>query len=295
MKKIAKIAVALAVALSLVFCFAACDEEPAATETKTVSSVAVTAQPTKTAYLTGETFDPSGAKITVTYSDETTAVADVTAAMCSAVDMTTAGEKTVTVTYTEGEVSKTATFKVTVAARAAFAETAVRWNGAGHAMFTVSFKVTADVTFDNWGIKMESAEDWANVVALYETVVTGTEAEAKEAAAKIGTDVFIAVYGKNGEEKILLTSKTSGNPVLKNKGWSGWLNTSANEKWYPNGSDKTYVGATMPKNTEFMTSVSGIDDTKYNWAEITATGKLYVDFIVIQNGNITVQTASVDF
>lgn len=75
-----------------------------------VSSVAMKTQPTKTTYSVGEELDVTGAVITATYDDSTTADVNVTTAMCSGFDSTTAGNKTVTVTY-EG---KTTTFTVTV-------------------------------------------------------------------------------------------------------------------------------------------------------------------------------------
>ena len=74
----------------------------------TLSSIAVTTQPTKTVYTVGDTFDATGLVVTATYSDGTTA--PVTDYTLSTVDMSTAGTKTVTVTY-EG---KTATFEITV-------------------------------------------------------------------------------------------------------------------------------------------------------------------------------------
>ena len=57
-----------------------------------------------------KTVDFSGAKITASYNNGTTEVVDVTSDMCSSVDTSTLGEKTVTVTYQ----GKTATFKVYV-------------------------------------------------------------------------------------------------------------------------------------------------------------------------------------
>ncbi len=73
----------------------------------TLESIAVTAAPTKTAYVVDETFDAAGLVVTATYSDGTTAPV---AAEVTAPDMTTAGTKTVTVTF-EG---KTASFEITV-------------------------------------------------------------------------------------------------------------------------------------------------------------------------------------
>lgn len=79
---------------------------------KTLSSIAVTTSPTKTAYTSGDKFDPAGMKITATYTDNTTAV--VTDACTFAPEtITSAGD--VTVSYTESGVTKTATQAVTIA------------------------------------------------------------------------------------------------------------------------------------------------------------------------------------
>ena len=64
---------------------------------KHLVGVSVTAMPTKTQYLIGEEFDSTGLVVSATYSDGTTEVtADYT---LSNFDSTTAGSKTVTVTY----------------------------------------------------------------------------------------------------------------------------------------------------------------------------------------------------
>ena len=79
-------------------------------DTKTLSSVCVTA-PSKTTYNAGETFNTSGMVVTAVYSDGSQE--DVTSkATVSSPDMSTAGTKSVTVTY-EG---KTASFNITVKA-----------------------------------------------------------------------------------------------------------------------------------------------------------------------------------
>ena len=83
---------------------------PDSTPAATVSSIAMKTQPTKTTYSVNDELDVTGAVITATYSDSTTADVNVTAAMCSGFDSATAGEKTVTVTYQ----TKTTTFTVTV-------------------------------------------------------------------------------------------------------------------------------------------------------------------------------------
>ena len=79
-------------------------------EEKEVASIAVTKMPNKTTYEVGETFDKTGMVVTATYVDDTTA--DVTSKCAITVDLSTAGEKEVTVSYK----GQTATFKITVKA-----------------------------------------------------------------------------------------------------------------------------------------------------------------------------------
>ena len=75
----------------------------------TVSSIAITTKPSKVSYIVGETFSTSGMKVTATYNNNTTK--DVTSSVTvSKPDMTSAGTKTVTVTFG----GKSATFNITV-------------------------------------------------------------------------------------------------------------------------------------------------------------------------------------
>lgn len=74
---------------------------------KTLSSIAVTTQPTDKTYTAGESFDPTGMVVTATYSDSSTA--DVTVGCTYTPDPLTAGTTSVTVSYTESSVTKTAT------------------------------------------------------------------------------------------------------------------------------------------------------------------------------------------
>ena len=85
------------------------------TPTKTLSSITVT-PPSKTTYNVGEAFDATGMVVTATYSDES--IADVTSSATTdfATQVASAGNKTVTVSYTEEGVTKTGTFEITVSA-----------------------------------------------------------------------------------------------------------------------------------------------------------------------------------
>jgi hypothetical protein len=67
---------------------------------KTLSSIAVTTQPTNKTYIAGENFDPTGMVVTATYSDSSTA--DVTSSCTYEPSPLTQGTTSVTVSYTEG-------------------------------------------------------------------------------------------------------------------------------------------------------------------------------------------------
>ena len=79
---------------------------------KTLSSIAVTTAPTKTTYTAGENFDPAGMVVTATYSDGSTAA--VTTYTVTDGNSLTAGKTSVTISYTEGGVTKTCTQAITV-------------------------------------------------------------------------------------------------------------------------------------------------------------------------------------
>jgi len=99
---IALIAVIGFMALPLTGCS---DPEPDVTLTK----IEITEQPTKKVYTVGDTLNTAGLVVTATYSDNTTK--NVTAdCEFSSFDSTTAGEKTITVTFQD----QTTSFKVTV-------------------------------------------------------------------------------------------------------------------------------------------------------------------------------------
>ena len=73
-----------------------------------VESVTIKTNPTDTVYIAGQALDPTGLVVTVTYAGGTTA--DITEGYQLTYDFSTAGTKTVTVTYG----GKTATFQVVV-------------------------------------------------------------------------------------------------------------------------------------------------------------------------------------
>ena len=81
---------------------------------RTLDHIAVTTPPNKTAYKYGETFQPAGMVVTAYYTDETSrTVTGYTYSPTGALDM---DDTTITVSYTEGSVSKQTTQAITVTA-----------------------------------------------------------------------------------------------------------------------------------------------------------------------------------
>ena len=81
-------------------------------EPVTLSSIAITTPPTKTAYAWGEAFDPSEMVVTATYSDNSTAT--VTGYSVSPSGRLATSDNAVTISYTEDGVTASATVAITV-------------------------------------------------------------------------------------------------------------------------------------------------------------------------------------
>jgi len=86
-----------------------CDDEA-----KTLVSIEVTTQPTKTTYTVGETFNPAGMVVTATFSDGSTETVALTSVTITS-DFSTPGAKTVTISFTyEGTTVTTSVTGITV-------------------------------------------------------------------------------------------------------------------------------------------------------------------------------------
>ena len=83
-----------------------------ADDSKTLTSIDLDIENAKTEFDVGDTFEYDGLIVTANYDDDTSET--VTPTSVSTPDLTTAGTKEVTVTYTENEVTKTATYDITV-------------------------------------------------------------------------------------------------------------------------------------------------------------------------------------
>lgn len=86
----------------------------AITVAKVLDSIEITTPPTKTAYFSGETFNPAGMVVTAHYNDGSSAA--VTGYTYSPSGALATGNTTITVSYSEGGVTKTDTQAITVTA-----------------------------------------------------------------------------------------------------------------------------------------------------------------------------------
>lgn len=93
-------------------------------ENRNLDKIEVTALPEKTSYYLGDEFKSSGLVVTASYTDGTSSkVSDYTT---TGFDSSTPGEKTITVTYTEEEITKTTTFDVSIRTLSSISATALK-------------------------------------------------------------------------------------------------------------------------------------------------------------------------
>lgn len=89
---------------------------------KNLTSISLNTDDVQKSFSIGETFNYTGLVVTANYSNVPSAV--VTPTNVSSPNMSTAGDKTVTVTYTENEVTKTESYTITVTANPSISWTA---------------------------------------------------------------------------------------------------------------------------------------------------------------------------
>ena len=115
-----------------------------------------------TVFYTDDTFDYSGLVVTAHFEDGTST--EVTPTSVSSPDMSTTGEKTVTVSYTYKEVTKEAIYNITVNPRPAFTVTLADYStvlteaSAGAGVTLPSRAAVGDYTFEGWSETNVSTE-----------------------------------------------------------------------------------------------------------------------------------------
>ena len=199
-----------------------------------VASIAVTTQPIKTEYAIGDALDLSGMVVTTTMSDGTTAELGEGEYTVSEFDSSTAGEKTITVTYA-ADTSLTATLKVTVKEAEPVDTVPPVISGADDVAveFGASFdpmagvKAVDDVYGDVTGaVKVSGDTVDTSKPGAYTLVYTVSDAAGNEASVtRVAT-----VKAKSGETPVEPGDKESGKEPGKDTDKDGDKNDQGNKK-----------------------------------------------------------------
>jgi hypothetical protein len=135
---------------------------PDSTAPVTLTSISVTTPPTKMNYTVGESFSATGMVVTGRYSDSTTAPVTVTTAMLS-YDFSTAGSKTVTITYDGKTATVSGVMVTTIKSDEAPVFTlqpqSVTVMAGSRVTFTVAASGTPAPTYQ-WQIASDLAPEW---------------------------------------------------------------------------------------------------------------------------------------
>lgn len=216
---------------------------------KTLDSISIKTLPTKTEYKVNEEFDPTGLVITANYtnyySDDSSMsysndISYDNNMSFSGTDFSTAGTKTITVTYTENETSKSATFEITVKS-AAFSSTI------NYTKF--DSELNSDLSLYN-----------GKVMTLYLDTTT-----VNIATLFIQFETLYDAVGENGS--VSISYADAANTTIEGSRFDG---LAMDLLWYPENTSKfnSFFNAIAPENAtaESLPSIS---------ADIGTDGNLY--------------------
>lgn len=205
---------------------------------KTLSSIAVTAQPTNTSYYDGDSFNPAGLVVTATYSDSSTAV--VTESCTFTPNPLTQGTTAITVSYTESAVTKTTTITgITVSANnvASIAITTPATNSTftlGSSFSSAGLAIT--VTYENESTQQLSSGfdvsgfdtgklgqqtvtiTYAGKTTSYSIIVTNNGASVSSGSGGSASDLFISeiIEGSSNNKAVEIYNGTGSSINLSN-------------------------------------------------------------------------------
>lgn len=230
-----------------------------------------------TTFTEGAEFSHEGMTVTATYEDNSTK--DVTSnATFSGYDMAGTGSQTVTVSYTEGEVTKTATYQITVNA---IPTHSVTWSVNGETT-SDSYKEGASIAFPENPADTEGK----TFVGWVTEAIIGTTDEAPtfvNSATMGEADItYYAVFaektaGTQATVKDKLTHETAGVTSNQYDDWSGKTVTS--NAVYAGNSSKSSINAIQLRsnnsNSGIVTTTSGgtLKSVTVNWTEGNTSGK----------------------
>lgn len=252
------------------------------------TSLTVASAPDKTVYAIGDTFDPTGMTVTAVTETSGTKTIDVTSAMCD-VDMSSAGEKSVTVSYggqttsvniTVSEPTKTLT-SITIKS----GSVTIEQNGSASEMTLNNLKITASydgdadeektVTSDMISVDPSELGEKKGKITYTESGITKdcevtVTVVARKSAYTADNTYVIPIDGYyNGED--------GGDRKFDDSGLNIWLTTNAGyrqesvfdglgEKWY---SDAGFEAAHADVKAHVLINGKTFDEINAGGAKIT--------------------------
>lgn len=174
--------------------------------TKTLSSISLNTENVTKDFVVGDTFSYSGLVVTANYENDSPQVLE-SGYTVESPDMSSSGQKTVTVSYTEGGVTKTATYTITVAA----------WILDS---ITVTANPTKTVYFVNETFSSEGLVITASYTNAPSRVVTPTSISSPDMTTS-GSKTITVTYSENNVEKTTAFSITVNAIVLESISVSG--------------------------------------------------------------------------
>ena len=275
--------------------------------------MAITTAPTKTAYLVGETFNKTGAVVTATYSDATTANVSASATWTPTTGLTS-GSNTITASYTEGGVTKTATttvtaYAVTVQVKDVDGNTL---SGAGAPTASATgASITASESGNNYVFKR-----WVAVTAAgtsfadasnRSTTLSGTPTGAVTIKAEYYKPITITykansstfttqTYGYGGTLAFPASNPDGETYSCTGKTFVGWV-AEANKDYSHASSAPTYAtagGSVTAAATYYAVFADATPSTNYE--RITAEGDLVAGakYLIVGNSSTTYNALPVD-
>lgn len=183
----------------------------------TLSSITLNTSSVQKSFSVGDAFNYTGLIVTANYSDCESKT--VTPTSVSSPDMSTTGNKTVTVRYTESGTTKTATYTITVEAAPEYTMTFMNMGGthatctgtAGSAISAVSEPAACTVyTFEGWSTSQYAVDN------------IGTPSLSTPTTIPVGGVTYYAVYSKTEGSGSSSTSEITASTTLVSGSTSGY-------------------------------------------------------------------------
>ena len=266
---------------------------------KTLSDISITTEPTKTTYYVGESFDSTGMVVEASYSDSSTE--DVTSSCTFLPDSFSAtGTQNVTVSYTDGEITKTATQSVTVKAPRTITGVALTGD-----MTKKSYSVGDSWDYAGLEVTVSYNEGSPDIVSLNAAIANGDiEVVADPVEPTLGTTSItlkeIEYIAYNGEISNKTVSGITVASAPSNFTWNLAVDStsSADEElitWTNNYATMSATNGTTTAANNYYPGKSNYTSTRfYGGSTLTISPKLGVEITKVEM-NATTTGYATDF